>query len=129
MLQHNEYSRRGWLEVRRILSEFVHEGLTSEAARRRARGAPSGSLRGWSITRGPKFVEVDAIAWTMTVADLRSDTAEHYCEDVRRWSASVLADTKHLADLGDEGPPRTLLRRGAGSKASPTLDRYTDPDA
>ncbi len=105
MLQHNEYSRRGWLEVRRLLAEFVHEGVTPEEARRRARGASSGSRKGWSITRGPKLAEVEGVEWTRTVADVRSDSAEHYVEDVRRWAESVLEDTEHLASVEVGGPP------------------------
>ena len=105
MLQHNEYSRRGWLEVRRLLSEFVRDGLTPQVARRRQQGAFAGSRKGWSITRGPKLAEVDAIAWTRTVADLRGDSAEHYVEDVRRWAASVLEDTERLAEVEATGPP------------------------
>ena len=107
MLQHNEYSHRGWLEVRRLLAQFVHDGVTPDEARRRARGAPSGSLKGWSITRGAKLAEVDGVEWTYTVADVRSDTAEHYVEDVRRWAVRVLEDTEHLADGPIEagGPP------------------------
>ena len=105
MLQHNEYSRRGWLQVRRLLGEFVYEGLTPDVARRRQQDACSGSRKGWSITRGSKLVEVDEIEWTMTVADLRSGSAEHYVEDVRRWAASVLNDTRHLAEVEAGGPP------------------------
>jgi len=99
MLQHNEYSRRGWLEVRRLLVDFVNEGLTPDGARRRQQSAFSDSRKGWSITRGPKLDKVEAVAWTTTVADVQSDTAEHYVEDVRRWASTVLEDTEHLAGL------------------------------
>jgi hypothetical protein len=30
------------------------------------------------------------------VADVRLDTSEHYCADVKRWAESVLADSAEL---------------------------------
>lgn len=96
MLQHNVYSRDGWVCVRRLLHQFVHEGLTPQAARRQNRKTLDSGHRTWSLTRGAKLAGVEAVAWTRTVADVRLDTAEHYCADVRRWAESVLTDSEAL---------------------------------
>ena len=49
MLQHNAYSREGWLEVRTLLSKFVHEGWTPDMARRQIQvKMDSGSAAGAS---------------------------------------------------------------------------------
>ncbi len=96
MLQHNVYSRVGWLEVREALRQFVEEGLKPAEARRRNRIRLDSGHRTWSVTRGPKLAGVEQIHWTFTVADVRLDTPEHYCADVRRWAESVLADSAEL---------------------------------
>lgn len=96
LLQHNAYSREGWLAVRQLLHQFVYEGLTSAEARRRYRTAWDGGQRTWSLTKGDKLTQVDDIIWTRTIADVRIDTAEHYCADVRAWASAVLADTAAL---------------------------------
>jgi hypothetical protein len=96
MLQHNAYSRPGWLSVRELLSQFVFQGLLPAEARRRYRQSWGSGQRTWSITKGPKLEGVENLAWSVTVADVRLDTAEHYCADVRRWAESVLADSEQL---------------------------------
>jgi len=102
MLQHNGYSRLGWLEVYKLLGEFV-QGLRPEEARRRMRGNMGSDKRGWSLTRGEKLAGVAGIAWTRTIADVRLDTAEYYCADVRAWAASIIADAAALvrASVGE----------------------------
>ncbi len=97
MLQHNIYSREGWLETREALRQFVQEGLKPAEARRRNRIRLDSGHRTWSVIRGPKLAGVEQIRWTFTVADVRLDTPEHYCADVRRWAESVLADSAELA--------------------------------
>jgi hypothetical protein len=52
--------------------------------------------RTFSLTRGPTLDGVEDTAWTRTVADVRLDTAERYCADVRAWATSVLADSAGL---------------------------------
>lgn len=100
MLQHNAYSREGWLEVRTLLSKFVHEGWTPEMARRQIRVNMDSGQRSWSITGGPKLPGVETIVWSFSLANVRLDTAETYCADVRRWAERILADTQQL--LGQE---------------------------
>jgi hypothetical protein len=110
MLQHNAYSREGWLFTRALLARFV-AGDTPDTARRRSRGALDSGRRTWSVTRGEKLAGVDGIAWTRTIADVRLDTAERYCADVRAWAASVLADSEELARAAGGGEDE---RRGGG---------------
>ena len=98
MLQHNVYSREGWLDAREGLRQFVEEGLEPAEVRRRNRIRLDSGRRSWSVTRGPKLPGVDDIRWTFTVADVRLDTPEHYCADVRRWAESVLADSAELVN-------------------------------
>ena len=96
MLQHNIYSRAGWLVARDLLNQFVYGGLTPAEARRRNRVPMDSGHRTWSLTKGAKLAQVDDIVWTRTIADVRLDTAEHYCADVNDWAIHVLADTDAL---------------------------------
>lgn len=96
MLQHNEYSRDGWLHGRKLLSQFVNEGITPSQARKQNRDKVNSNNRKWNITKGAKLTQVDNLRWTHTIADVRLDTAENYCADVKLWAASILADTESL---------------------------------
>jgi hypothetical protein len=96
MLQHNIYSRDGWLEVRELLRRFVEEGLTPEEVRRRYRHELDSGNRTISFTRGPKLEAVAAIHWSFTVERIRLDSPEHYCADVWEWARSILADSAPL---------------------------------
>ncbi|MGA9190946.1 MAG: DUF5946 family protein [Anaerolineales bacterium] len=98
MLQHNTYSAEGWLAVRELLKQFVFQGLSAEEARRQNREMMDTGHRTWSLRKGPKLQDVDKIRWHLTVADVRQDSAEHYCADVRRWAISVLTDSAELVD-------------------------------
>ncbi len=104
MLQHNAYSLAGWTSVRELVRQFIVDGVTPAMAMRRLRRVPGGSLRNWSYTRGPRLLGVEDIAWSMTIADVRFDTAENYCTDVRAWALRVVQDTEEtirgLADTG-----------------------------
>ena len=95
MLQHNRYSRDGWIRARALLTRFL-AGLTPQEARRQSRAAVDSGHRTYSFTKGPKLAGVDEIAWTSTVADVRLDTAEHYCADVRVWAESIVRDSERL---------------------------------
>jgi hypothetical protein len=95
MLQHNGYSRDGWIMARHLLTRFLG-GWTPEEVRRQYRKAVDSGNRTYSITRGPKLEGVEAITWTRTIADVRLDTAEHYCTDVRAWAESIVTDSEAL---------------------------------
>lgn len=96
MLQHNIYSRQGWLEVRKLLTKFVYEGWTPAMARRQNRVFADSGHRTWSFTKGAKLAGVERIRWHTTIADIRLDTAEAYCAAVRHWAKNILADSESL---------------------------------
>ncbi|HEY1017008.1 MAG TPA: DUF5946 family protein [Herpetosiphonaceae bacterium] len=96
MLQHNRYSREGWLATRKLLGRFL-DGLTPAEGRREINEAQRGG-KGPSLIRGPKLAAVAEIRWGETIAGVRLDTAENYCADVRRWAAAVCADSAHLLE-------------------------------
>ena len=96
MLQHNGYSGDGWVAVRQLLHQFVYAGLSPTQARRQNRRMWDSGQRRWSLTKGSRLTQINSIVWTRTVADVRIDTAEHYCADVREWAVAVLADTAAL---------------------------------
>lgn len=96
MLQHNVYSREGWIEVRKLLSKFVYDGWTPAMARRQNRVNADSGHRTWSFTRGAKLPGVEHVVWNVTIADVRLDTAETYCADVRHWAESILADSEQF---------------------------------
>ncbi len=96
MLQHNEYTREGWLGTRELVRRFVREGLTPAAARKQNRQKLSSGQRKWSVTRGEKIPRFESICWTRTIADIRLDNPQAYGEDVKQWAESVLADTEQF---------------------------------
>jgi hypothetical protein len=103
LLQHNQYSRDGWISTRRLLASFL-DGRTPEEVRHQHRTAMDSGERTYSFTKGPKLAGVDAISWTRTIAENRLDSAEHHCADVREWAASVVRDSEELMRMSeDEG--------------------------
>ncbi|MBL8056532.1 MAG: hypothetical protein JNK29_07520 [Anaerolineales bacterium] len=105
-LQHNGYSRLGWLEVRQLLFKFIYENWTPAMARRQARISADSGQRTWSFTKGPKLAGVEHIAWSLTIADVRLDTAENYGADVIAWAKSILADSEPLVRSAGPAAPR-----------------------
>ncbi|MCK6630388.1 MAG: DUF5946 family protein [Anaerolineae bacterium] len=95
MLQHQGYSRQGWLEARELLVKFMRQGQTPAEIRRQNHQRLDSGRRTWSVTRGEKFSPA-GVSWTRTIADVRLDNAEVYQADVTLWARAVLADTEDL---------------------------------
>jgi hypothetical protein len=93
LLQHNRYSAAGWGWSRALLAEFVRGGISPAEARRAYRRQLDSGNRDWSVTREPAFEHFDQIVWTTTIADVRFDSAEVFCADIRAWAEAVLAAT------------------------------------
>ncbi len=96
MLQHNLYSREAWLEARKMVAQFVHQGITPADVRRQNRQAFDSGHRQWSFTKGAKMAGLDGIVWSRTIADVRHDTPKVYCADVKTWATGVLSDTESM---------------------------------
>jgi hypothetical protein len=94
MLQHNAYSRAGWIEARKLLAKFVQDGWMPAQARRQARGVIDSGNRTWHVTKGDKLPGVESIAWSFTLAQVRLETADLYCADVLQWARSILTDSQ-----------------------------------
>jgi hypothetical protein len=106
LLQHNAYSRAGWLLSRDLLARFVREEFDPAIARRLHRQDVDSGNRDWSVTRGPKPEWIDEITWTRTIADVRADDPGDYRAGIRAWAESVLADTETIvADRDLPGRP------------------------
>jgi hypothetical protein len=91
-LQHNAYSPEGWLGARKLLRQFMQQGMTPADSRKLNRNQLDSGHRKWSVTKGAKFSKFANITWTRTVADVRLDNPETYCADIRQWATRVLAD-------------------------------------
>lgn len=101
LLQHNRYSREGWLATRRLLYDMITLNLSQEEAYRRSTSMMDNRQRQWQFAKGPRLQEVEDITWNKTIADLRTESAAHYCADVRDWARAVLADTAALVQRLD----------------------------
>lgn len=99
MLQHNAYAREGWLAARALLGKFASGQMNPERMVRQNQRKMNHRDHKGSLTRGPKLPGVEAVVWTFTVAEVRLETADHYCADVRRWAERVLADSEELVAL------------------------------
>ena len=99
MLQHNAYSAKGWLVACDLLQRFVYAGLTPQEFRQQLKTSVDSGQRGWSITRGPKLSGIEKIVWSMTIADIRLDTEEHYCADIRAWAESILKSSEKICSV------------------------------
>jgi hypothetical protein len=95
MLQHDIYSPQAWWEVRKLVGEFL-TGLTPAAARKRYKQQSNSHNRSFRIVGNRSQTERDRIAWSVTIADVRIDTPDHYIIDVNRLAQSVLDDTRFL---------------------------------
>ena len=96
MLQHNAYTRHAWLEARKMVAQFIQEGIALAELRKRNQTRLDSRRRSWSVTRGAKLLEFNEIVWTRTIADIRLDNPEIYCTGVKLWAAGVLTDTEAL---------------------------------
>ena len=106
MLQHNLYSRRGWLETRQMLAQTLRLGTTPEEIRKEYQRRLDSGQRQWSVTKGEKLGEFDAIRWSCTIADVQLDSPERYVAAVRQWAISVLEVTDWIQPDSNTGPDR-----------------------
>ena len=96
MLQHNLYSREGWLETRELVRLTISQESTPAEIRKKNRDRLDSGVRKWSVTKGAKLAEFAAIRWSRTIADIHLENPEGYVSDVKQWAISVLEDTLEI---------------------------------
>lgn len=106
MLQHNLYSRQGWLETRQMVAQTIRLGSNPVEIRKEYQRRLDSENRNWSVTKGEKLGEFDLIRWSYTLADVPLDSPERYVAAVRRWAMAVLDDTDWIKPDSNPGPDR-----------------------
>lgn len=99
MLQHpSQLSRRGWLEMRRLLSSFITQGKSPDEVRKTSQKSVQNNQRDFSFTKG-ESIKLGHINWTKTIADIRMEEASTYCKDVLEWATQILKDTEEFGTM------------------------------
>jgi len=98
MLQHNEYSRIAWLEMRSMIEKYLRGGLTTDQIRRQFSSYIASGKRNFHITRGEKLAEFGGIHWSQTITGIRLDSPEQYVDDVVHWAESIIIDTASIVE-------------------------------
>lgn len=99
MLQHpSRLTRRGWLEMRRLLSSFINQDKSPNEVRKTTQKSVQNNQRDFSFTKG-ESIELGNINWTQTISDIRMEEASTYCEDVLEWASQILKDTEKFETM------------------------------
>lgn len=99
MLQHpSRLSRRGWLEMRRLLSSFIKQDKSPDEVRKTSQKSVQNNQRNFSFTKG-ESIKLGHMNWTQTISDIRMEEASTYCEDVLEWATQILKDTKEFETM------------------------------
>jgi hypothetical protein len=59
--------------------------------RKQNKNAVDSGNRNWRIKGGEPYQGVNADTWHLTIADVRLNDPQSYCEDVNIWAKDVLA--------------------------------------
>jgi hypothetical protein len=98
MLQHNNYSKKGWLFAREVLVHFIYNNLTPDQIRKQNHHILDSRNRKWNLNSTQKLTEVEGIKWSFTLGNVRHNVAEEYCEDIKHWAKNILEDTKEIIE-------------------------------
>jgi len=97
MLQHSsKLSRAGWLEMRRLLREFLVENKSPLEVRRKNKSAVDGGKRKWKTTSCDDLPKISKVKWAKTILDVRAENAALYCADVQEWAKAALFETEQV---------------------------------
>lgn len=98
MLQHSSrLTREGWLYERGLLHEFIMEGKPPAQMRLERKDAVDSGTRTFAIKSRDHQPVVLHTPWSRTILDVRSATADVYCQDVTTWARAVLDDSEKIS--------------------------------
>ena len=92
------YSPEGLLQAQQILIEFVEQGTTPQAMRRKLAAQVASNVRTAKITGTPESHGSYArpMDWTWRVTDVEAAGLASYYNSVRTWAASIVAALRQL---------------------------------
>ena len=97
MLQHSsKMTREGWLFERNLLREFLVDNKPPAYIRKQNKDVVDSGKRTFKIKSKTGLPVIDKATWTKTILDVRTESAEVYCEDITAWARSVLEETEEL---------------------------------
>ncbi|HEX2916781.1 MAG TPA: DUF5946 family protein [Chloroflexia bacterium] len=85
------YSPEGLRNAMQLMVDFHQNGLSTEEVRQRNRSKVSSTNRNWKIKATPTShgAYQYPVQWPMRAADVIAGGPENYCENVRKWAASM----------------------------------------
>jgi hypothetical protein len=97
MLQHSsQLTREGWLEMRRLLHEFLVVGKSPAEVRAQNGANVDSGRRKWKIKAKDGLPKIGKTHWIKTICDVRAENSETYCADVTEWARSALEEAEGL---------------------------------
>lgn len=105
-LQHPSlYSPDGLTEGKRLLVEFVQNGVSTEEIWRRNRDRVDSGKRDWKIkaTATSKGAYEHPVQWAMTSADVVAGGADSYVGNVQKWAQLALDVLKQSENIAVDG--------------------------
>jgi hypothetical protein len=98
MIQHSsKLTLEGWLHMRELLRKFLVENKPPALIRKQNRDVVDSGKRKFKITSKEGVPVINKTAWTNTILDVHTETAEIYYADVAAWARSVLEDAETVA--------------------------------
>jgi hypothetical protein len=97
MVQHSsKMTREGWLFERNFLREFLIENKSPAHIRKQNKDVVDSGKRTFKIKSKTGVPVINKTTWRKTIADVRAETSNMYCEDVTAWARSVLEEAEAL---------------------------------
>jgi hypothetical protein len=99
MVQHSsKMTREGWLFERNLLKEFLVENKPPAYIRKQNKDVVDSSKRTFKIKSKTGLPVIHKATWQKTILDVRSDSADVYCEDITAWARSVLEEAERILE-------------------------------
>ena len=94
-LQHpSQLSADGWHAMRHLLHRFLSENISPARMRQLLQGKMA--HKSFSMVKGAKLGTLNVV-WHKTIMDVRLDSSENYCADIRAWAEAVHKDLGETA--------------------------------
>lgn len=98
MVQHSsKMTREGWTYERELLREFLVENKSPAMIRRKIKDTVDSGKRTFRFKSKTGVPVINKSAWKKTILDVRSESAEVYCEDINAWAMSVLEEAEKIS--------------------------------